>query len=54
MNITNEMFAAGQKTMEENAMRFWTSGRDENAWRWFLSIVYTAMRELEPQEKPKQ
>ena len=53
MNISDEMFDAGQKTVEENVMRFWTSSRDDNAWRWFLSIVYTSMRELEPDESPK-
>ena len=54
MNITDEMLDAGQKVMEENAKRFWFSSRDDDAWRWFLSIIYTSMRELEPQDKPKK
>ncbi len=51
MNITDDMFEAGQKKMEANASTFWFSSRDKDAWRWFLSEIYTSMRELEPEPK---
>jgi hypothetical protein len=51
MNISDEMYAAGRKIAEENFVQFWVSSRDDDAWRWFLSTVYEAMRELEPEPK---
>jgi hypothetical protein len=45
---TADMIAAGRRIVEEEAIRFWFSSRDDAAWTWFLTKVYAAMRESEP------
>ena len=54
VTITQDMLNEGKRVATDEVETFLNSARDDAAWQWFLTTVYTAMRELEPVREPEK
>ncbi len=46
--VTQEMINAGRALVEQHAQTLYANSQDPATWNWLLTLVYNAMRELEP------